>query len=453
MRKAAATAAEHRRKTLPAGRAAHRRAATGLLVAWLLLNCLPVQVSQAADGPKVVTRTGKLIGGAGDETEMDSGGSGTSGIGPLSALSLPLDDIAWRTDRNFRQALEGRISAVWRGVPGRLILQRLEQQHQVAIFLDGRIDPSRKHTFEISDRPLGEAIGQIADALGAAPAVLRNVVYLGPPEAAATLRTLVRLRAGELSALPSQEGKRRRLELAGRRTFRWDDLTRPRDLLKQMAAEWSLELEGEDQVPHDLWAAGAFPEVDASEALSCLLLTCGMTFEWTDSAAGIVIRPVPAEVQVEELHTPRGQSARQAAKEWPEKFPGITATVQGRKVLVRGTVEQQEAIADSLDPKTAARQRGRNSTSGATPLSRRRFTLRVERVPAEALFKRLKATAILIEYDAEQLEAAGIDFSQPVSMNVSDATAEEFFRQLCEPLKLTFEIDGLTVRLKPASSE
>ena len=361
-------------------------------------------------------------------------------------LSLPLDDVNWRTDRRFRQALDGRISAVWRGVSGRTILQRLARQQEVAILLDGRINPSRKHSLELADVPLRDGLNQVAAALDAISVELRNAVYLGPPDETALLRTLIQLRVDELFAHPSAEAKKRQFALARRKTLRWDDLTTPRELLEQAGSQWSLQLEGLDQVPHDLWAAGALPEADATEVLSCVLLQYGLTFRWTETADGVSIVPLPDDIWIERKHTPRGQTARAAAGEWEEQFRGITTTVQGRSVLVRGTVEQHEAIEELIDPKSSSRS---TKPAPATPLSRRRFTLRVERVPAGALLSRLKSTGIVINWDAKAMAAAGVDFTTPVTMNVRQATAPEFFRLICDPLDVTFEIDGITVTLQP----
>jgi hypothetical protein len=47
------------------------------------------------------------------------------------------------------------------------------------------------------------------------------------------------------------------------------------------------------------------------------------------------------------------------------------------------------------------------------------------------------------------LAARNINLDDPISMDVKQAEADEFFKALCDPLGLKFSIDDVTVTLAP----
>ena len=83
------------------------------------------------------------------------------------------------------------------------------------------------------------------------------------------------------------------------------------------------------------------------------------------------------------------------------------------------------------------------------PLQQQLFTLKAERVPLIALIKKLEESAINFDYDSDELKKAGVDLEQKVQIDVKKASAKEFFKLLFDPVGLEFQIDHLTVTLKP----
>ena len=63
--------------------------------------------------------------------------------------------------------------------------------------------------------------------------------------------------------------------------------------------------------------------------------------------------------------------------------------------------------------------------------------------------KTLEESAVTFEYSVEDFKRAGIDLETRVDIDVKKATADDFFRSIFEPLGIQFQIDHLTVKLKP----
>ncbi len=57
---------------------------------------------------------------------------------------------------------------------------------------------------------------------------------------------------------------------------------------------------------------------------------------------------------------------------------------------------------------------------------------------------------LTFDYDANALKQAGIDLEQRVTFEVKNATIEQLLKAALDPLKVAFELDDRTVRLKPA---
>lgn len=85
----------------------------------------------------------------------------------------------------------------------------------------------------------------------------------------------------------------------------------------------------------------------------------------------------------------------------------------------------------------------------AVPIQRRKFTLRVKRVPLLAIMKKLEQSGIEFDYDNSQLVDAGIDLNQQIDISVKDANAREFFDTLFASLKLNYQIQRTRVTLSP----
>lgn len=360
-------------------------------------------------------------------------------------LNRPVPDL--QVGPAFRKALAGRISATWQNVELRTILRRISSDQEVAILLDRRIDPNQKPHVQWNNTPLLIGLEQLAASISVGVSVVGNTIYIGPAESAAKLRTLVVLRSAEVFGDASEVPSGRQFKLADRRSLHWNDLDTPAELLQQIATRYELKIDGAEQIPHDLWAGWTVPMADATEALSLVLVQFDLTFAWGQAGQGIRLVPTPEHVDIERSYTPRGMTPQLAATRWAESISGLRAVPGDKEVLVRGTVEQHEAVEALLRP-------GRRTTvkpvaNDVPPLERREFTLKVQAVPVSAIMQKLAESGIEFEYDAAVLKAAGVDLNQRIDLDVKQARADEFLRAMFGPLGVRFSYEKLTVTLTP----
>ena len=341
------------------------------------------------------------------------------------------------TGAAFSKALEQQISIVRGEVELLEMLERLQAEQQVAMLLDRRIDPQTPVIAELRRQRLEAAFGQLASQAGGGLSIVSDTVYVGPLETVRTMRTLIELRQNEL--LDQKDLGARAFQLTGRRRIAWPDLTEPSRLVSDIARQYQLTVSGLDLIPHDLWRGGHIAHANAAEALLILLLQFDLSFEWLPNATGIQITPVPEQVALARLHTPKGMSLEAAATLASDAFPTAQVSREGTKLLVSATLEEHEALAILLGEKAAPGQLPRR---GPVNLARQRFSLRLEQQPASQLIAALQRDGVTIEYDTEALTQAGINLDQRISIELQQATIQQLMHAICEPLRMTYKIVG-----------
>jgi hypothetical protein len=354
----------------------------------------------------------------------------------------------------FRRALEQSISASWDNDNLRGICLGIERAQRVSIVVDRRLDPSSSRSLRVTGETLLSCLQRLAAESDAGATVIGNTAYLGPRGTAANLRTLVALRRQELFDKRGEIPDSRRIALTQPITFRWSDLDRPADLVGRLAGQYSLAVEELDQVPHDLWAGAVLPETTAIEGLSLVLAQFELTFSWLDHGRGVRIEPVPLRVVIDKAHDPpRGTAPATALIRWKEEIPELEARVENGKIVVSGNEEQHEVV-------DRVRRGGRASDKTASregfkpkPLEKQRFNGKIQNVPARNVLKNLESDdngQLTFEYDRAAFKAAGIDLDKPVTLELKDAKIEDLLKATLDPLGVTFEIHGRTVKLRPA---
>lgn len=353
---------------------------------------------------------------------------------------------------SFRSALEQPFSPSWDHIDLRAIARAVEEGPRVAILLDRRIDPTCERSLTVSTNTLRESFDRLAAECDAAATIIGNVVYLGPRDTVGKLRTLVALRKAELKELQLPESRRSALGRA--RSFRWKDLDRPADLVRSLAEEYRLEIEGLDQIPHDLWGAGVLPETTPIEGLTLLLAQFDLTFRFSDQARGVRIETIPDRVAIEKPHDPpRGMSPADAIARWKEEIPDLEARAAGGKVIVNGTEELHELVERV---RRGGRPADKPGAAQLPPLSAKRYNGKVENKTVNDMLRFLETPAqglVTFEYDRAEFKAAGIDLNTRVSFELKNANIEGFLKAALGPVGVTFEIQDRTVRLKPAKPQ
>lgn len=342
----------------------------------------------------------------------------------------------------FRSALSKPVTVSRENAELRPLLDRLAGERHIAILLDRRIDPDQLIDARLPPMTLLAALEAIAAQANAVVRVVGDTVVVGPQDNTRLLKTVCLLRAMELDEVVAAGGVRQ-FELAQTRTFGWEDLDRPSDLVLRIAQRSGLQVAGLEQVPHDLWGGGVAAGMTCTEALSWVLIQYGLTFEWTDAGGGIRIVPLADVPGLERRHAVQGIAPDVALRRVRERFPKMPARLDGREIVATGLAEEHEEI--------AVLARGGNPDRTRVvdfgPLARRRFSLRVVREPVEAVLQTLQLNGVNIELDHDALAAAGIDLTRKISLDVRQATIQALLEAICEPLGTTYVVRGETVYL------
>ena len=366
-------------------------------------------------------------------------------LNQIEPLSKENGSTNWLTDTSFRQELERPFSGSWSSIEFRQLLKEVAADRQISIILDRRLDPSVEVPIDVNNVSLRTGLTGIARQVNGDATVSQNIVFLGPKSATKRLRTLIELRSLDLQSKEFSIPKPRRSELLQRKTFESQDLDSPREILQKFANEVSLNISNGQLIPHDLWAGMALPDVTIVEALSVILIQFDLTFRWIDKGAAIELIPIPDVVLLERKHHPK-QKPFEVIDQVRERFPQLAVEVWKTEISVKGSLEEHEAVAAFL---RGDRVNSPIKIEPPQPLQQQLFTLKAERVPLIALIKKLEESAINFDYDSDELKKAGVDLEQTVQIDVKKASAKEFFKLLFDPVGLEFQIDHLTVTLKP----
>lgn len=350
----------------------------------------------------------------------------------------------------FRKLWESPLSVTWPGIELRTALGRLTDARDIAVIVDRRIDPATEIRLERSEIPLGGVLSDLATVSRSGLSVVRHAVYFGPVETAGRIRTFIDLRETELTAGDTRKGDEAgRKALVRGRDFAWDDLAEPRQLVLDWSGRYGLEVVGVEHVPHDLWAAGRWPELTACEGLTLLLCQFDLGFEWREvdnRVTGITIGPSPGDPRVERNYTPpRGSTVAELAEAWRSERPLARIESAGKQIRVSATVEDHEHFASLLKsaPRTApdGKPRSPGTAKSSDSIALKRFTLKLADVPAQALLDTLARNGdarLTYTHDRAAFERAGIAFGKKVSVDVKNADIDQLLAQIARGLGIDY---------------
>ncbi|MCA9019747.1 MAG: hypothetical protein KDA74_06375, partial [Planctomycetaceae bacterium] len=245
-----------------------------------------------------------------------------------------------------------------------------------------------------------------------------------------------------------KELKSRVLQLSRNQTFHFQDLDTPAEILKHISEACQLTIDNQQLVPHDLWSNFSLVSVNANESLSLILIQFDLTYDWAGEANSIRLTAIPDKVQIKKTYPLRGKSFESVIRQLKEQFPDLELTSSGKLLSVQATMDVHEQIEQLLNPQKGAKP-VRPGAGETVPLSRRKFTLRVKKVPVLAIMQKLEQSGIEFEYDKQELAKAGIDLLKPIDVAVVDADATEFCDALFSSYKLDYEIQGVKITLAP----
>ena len=357
---------------------------------------------------------------------------------------------------------ESRVTIAWSGVPLRDALAELAASQHVAVLLDRRIDPGQRIKLELSEISLRQALEKIAATAGGGVTIVADVAYLGPSDGAAQLRTLAMQLHDRLAKLPPA---RRRAWLVPAK-LECPELSTPRDLLEQLAADGGVSLDGIDQLPHDLWAAIKTPSMALVDRLLLVAVQFDRTLEIAEDGQSATLIAITKPVVVERNY-PAGRDPEALLTRWREAAPEAELRLVGERLIVRARAEDHERMRGGSTaiarPEQAGAAPPRNRRPTSQPGNKRRPTdalaqtridsFVVEAKPLDAVLDTLgKRLQLEIEFDAEAIQAAGINLRRLVTLKLERATVDELLAATLRSAGLVHERTGHKVVVRPEAA-
>ena len=343
----------------------------------------------------------------------------------------------------FKRALNEPLTARFDEMQLGELLKTLGNERRLAFLLDRRIDPTREVSWRTAGEPFLEVVADRLSANHASARAIGSTVFVGPEDSLKKLRTAIALRMEELDA-KGEPALKQRFAVLRDHSLAWDEATEPKAVLAEINRRWGIAIHGSEELPFDLWPAGVVHHANFVEALSLVLIQYDRTFEWAKDGS-VKIVPMPEKVWIERKHSIPAARRDSLLDDIGGILNSIDHTLERDRLLVRGSIDEQEKIA------TALGQRPGKSTpikGGLPPLKERAYTLTAEKVRIGDALQALREQGVTIEYDEAAFEKANIDFTQRIDLKLNKASADVFLSVLCEPLGVAYEINGVTVKLK-----
>ena len=362
------------------------------------------------------------------------------------AASARAAPTAWLTGAALRDRLSQPAEDIyWKDAPLRAALTRYCRAQRVALLIDRRVDPDRRISFSLGGTSLGEAFERIAKHLGLGLSLPGPLAYLGPPEAASRLWTLMELRREEARALPAAAATR----FLQPDRFAWADFSTPRELLARLAAQSHIAISGLEQVPHDLWAAADLPPLAWVDRLTLIAVQFDLTFRLADDGAGVALVPLPDDVSIVRSY-PAAKEPEPLASRWAALVPDSRIKVVGAKIFVKGRMEDHQRLMDAQHRMRPA-ARAPEARPAKAP-AEKRYTIAAARGTLGGLLGQLAARfGLELRIDQEAMKQAGISLQQPVSFSAKEVTMDGLFEALLSPAGCTFRRHGTVLEVRPAS--
>ncbi len=357
-----------------------------------------------------------------------------------SAEVHPLDP-QWATGAALAQRLTEPVGITLGGSPLREGLYRFSRTQGVAVLLDRRVDPGQELDVTLNQVPLGKALRAIAEKGGMGVTQLGPLFYFGPESAAAKLRTLAAMTREPLQGIPRDAA----LRLARERSWRWNDLATPRDLLRSLAEEGRFELEGLELVPYDLWAGADLPPLGLLDRLTVVAIQFDLTLSISSDGGTIRLVPLPAELGVVRRY-PGGARPEEAAARMAELAPGAQVRISGDEILVKATVEEHARLAPSRLASRAKEGKPDAGDAGLTRIER----MAVENIPVEAVLKHIASQLDLdLQIDHAALREAGVSLAARISIHAEGISLDELLGQIADSAGVEVRRDGRIVEVRP----
>ncbi len=340
-----------------------------------------------------------------------------------------------------RKQVQRSVSIQWERVPLRDVVARVAKLFDETVFIDRRVDPDLRVTLELEATSIDDVLRSIVEAQSLGMSRLGSARYLGPRNAAEHLRTVSVARGEEIARLNRAE----RADLERKQRLTWPRLSEPRELVVLLAQQRGWRISRAERIPHDLWAAGALPELSAAEQLTLLLAGFDLSFKTQARDRSLEIVPLQPVTVRREYRLPSRSSDNALLRQELQAAPA--ARMEDRKLVVDARIEQHERLAEIIAGHAVPPRSRRPATESA-----RQYTLRVQDQPVGAILRQLaERMNWTMEFDEASIRAAGLSLDRRVSFSVENGNQDELLQAVLAPAGLDYRRQGERLVIAPRS--
>ncbi len=272
---------------------------------------------------------------------------------PANAQVTVGSAVDWQSGKVLIQNRLLPVSVSWADSPLRRQLNQFAAERRRAIFIDRRVDPTMKQTFQFLEKTTEQIVWKTAEENGLGVAQIGDLLYIGPKESAASLPVVIQKVRKSLSKIDRAIRNR----WTAKSEIRWPDATTTMQI-----SDWFEQSQGitfVDKVPLDVWPEADWPKLSTIEQVSLFLVGFDLTLDVESDGVSTKLKPFPeVDSGTIKFSLPRKvsldlESAARNFKDLKIKRAGKTLAVSGPVASISNfqswMVSQQTANSDRTE--------------------------------------------------------------------------------------------------------
>ncbi|HQX51307.1 MAG TPA: hypothetical protein PLY87_15310 [Planctomycetaceae bacterium] len=267
----------------------------------------------------------------------------------LTCAARADEPIVFKTNKALQTALSARMS--WSSVGAELgdQLRDLQNQSEIAILRDRRIDPHRLVSVKTDLVPRIQVLREMSSTIpDGAFCMTENFAFVGSASAVHRLPILLDRNNTAINERQKKFGSVSIRKLTGHADASWDELAEPRQILFDHAKSVGVVLRNPEAVPHDVWAARRMPRMSFVELATVILNQFDQTIQFADDRPDVTIIPIDDQESVEHRYVVGSKLKAPVTAAWQSEVPDLNVRWSGSAAIVTTTLPQHVVLSAML---------------------------------------------------------------------------------------------------------
>ncbi len=332
-------------------------------------------------------------------------------------LSISNQTTPFKSGKDLQASLAANVK--WSSVGAELAgqLDDFQNQSEVAILRDRRLDLHRVIRVETDFVPRVQVLKQISDAIpDTSVCITDNFALLGPAMAVDRLPILLIRNAEQVNSLRKKIDTGALRRLTAKVDVSWDELAEPRQMLVEQAASVGAVILNANDIPHDVWAARRLPKLSFVELATVVLNQFDLTFKVSDNAAEFTVVSIDPDELFEHRYLV-GKFEPTVAETWQSQLPDVEIKWNKSNATITTTLLNHARLNGILQQVVFAVTS--DSTTSNTQISLRTtaYQLKAERATLGELIEKFRLGKITIEVVDETSDAVQAIMKESISLS------------------------------------